>query len=112
MSFGALKFFLPGFFVFFALGIFASICPANAQLQGDQAKTSPARQSFTEKRGLDFSVGPRGLDSLSFNGQSLLASPENGEVRPQKSVFRAVLDAVLSRSLPGAVTPNRKGDTV
>ncbi len=112
MSFDTLKIFLPGFFVLFALGIFASICPANAQSQGDQGTTSPARQSPTEKEGLDFSVGPRGLDSLSFNGQSLLASPENGELRPQKSVFRAVLDALLPRSSSGVVTPNRKGDTV
>ena len=50
------------------------------------------------KRGLNFVVGARGLDSLSFNGQSLLVSPESGELQPQKSVFRAVLDALLPRS--------------
>ena len=99
MPFDALKFFLPVFFVLFALGIFASTCPANAQ--------SPA-----PKQGLNFVVGSYGLDSLSFNGQSLLVAPEKGELRPQKSVFRAVLDALLPRSSPGVATPNKKGDTV
>ncbi len=99
MPFDALKFFLPVFFVLFALGISSPTCPANAQ--------SPA-----PKQGLNFVVGSHGLDSLSFNGQSLLASPENGELRPQKSVFRAVLDALLPRSSLGVTTPNKKGDTI
>jgi hypothetical protein len=97
MPFDALKFFLPVFTVLFALGI--SSPTSNAQ--------SPA-----PKQGLNFVVGSYGLESLSFNGQSLLVAPEKGELRPQKSVFRAVLDALLPRSSPGVATPNKKGDTV
>ena len=62
--------------------------------------------------GLNFVVGAHGLDSLSFNGQSLLVSPENGELQPQKSVFRAVLDALVPRSSPQVATPNENTDTV
>ena len=43
-------------------------------------------------------MGAHGLASLSFNGQSLLVSPESGELQPEKSVFRAVLDAIVPRS--------------
>ena len=57
-------------------------------------------------------MGARGLDSLSFNGQSLLVSPESGELQPQKSVFRAVLDALLPRSSSQVATPNKQTDTV
>src|SRR5690242_4444630 len=86
--------------------------PANVQSQSTEAKAPAAYQSPFVKRGLDFSIGNRGVEALSYNGQSLIASPENGELRPQKSVFRAVLDALLPLSSPGVVTPNRKGDTV
>jgi hypothetical protein len=61
---------------------------------------------------LNFSVGPRGLASLSFNGQSLLVSPESGELQPQQSVFRAVLDALLPRSSLRVATPNKQADTI
>ena len=64
------------------------------------------------KRGLDFSVGPRGLDSFSYNGQSLLRSAQNGELQPKKSVFRAVLDALVAGSSPQVATPDKKADTV
>jgi len=57
-------------------------------------------------------VGAHGLDSLSFNGQSLLASPESGELQPQKSVFRAVLDALLPGSSSRVATPNKQADTI
>ena len=57
-------------------------------------------------------MGAHGLDSLSFNGQSLLVSPESGELQPQKSVFRAVLDALVPRSSPPVATPNKQTDTV
>jgi len=61
---------------------------------------------------LNFVVGVHGLDSLSFNEQSLLSSPESGELRLQKSVFRAVLDALLPGSSSRAGTPNKKADTI
>jgi hypothetical protein len=112
MPFDALKFLPLGVFVLLAFGIFTPTCPANAQSHTGQAQTPPARQSPPAKRGLDFSVGPRGLDSLSYNGQSLLRSAQNGELQPQKSVFRAVLDAVLSRSQSPVATPNKQADTV
>lgn len=57
-------------------------------------------------------MGAHGLDSLSFNGQSLLFSPESGELQPQKSVFRAALDALVPRSSPQVATPEKKADTV
>jgi hypothetical protein len=112
MPFDALRFFLPVFFVLFVLGIFNPTCPANAQSQSGEARTTPARQYPAAKRGLGFSVGPRGLTSLSFNGQSLLVSPESGELQPEKSVFRAVLDAVLPRSSSQVATANKPADTV
>ena len=106
------RFLLPGFFVLFLLGIFNPTCPANAQSQSDQAKTPTVLQSPPSKQGLNFVVGAHGLDSLSFNGQSLLVSPESGELQPQKSVFRAVLDALVPRSSPQVATPDKKADTV
>jgi hypothetical protein len=112
MPFDALRFFLPGFFVLFVLGIFNPTCPANAQSQSGHARTTPARQYPAAKRGLDFSVGPRGLDSLSYNGQSLLRSAQDGELQPQKSVFRAALDALLSRPSSGVATPNKQADSM
>jgi hypothetical protein len=112
MPFDALRFFLPGFFVLFVLGIFNPKCPANAQSHSGQARTTPARQYPAAKRGLSFSVGAHGLDSLSFNGQSLLVSPESGELQPQKSVLRTVLDALLPRPSSLVATPNKPADTV
>src|SRR3984893_10842371 len=112
MPFDALRFFLPGFFVLFVLGIFNPTCPANAQHRSGQASTPPAFQSPAAKQGLNFVVGAHGLDSLSFNGQSLLVSPASGELQPQKSVFRAVLDALVPRSSAQVGTPNKQADTV
>lgn len=57
-------------------------------------------------------MGAHGLDSLSFNGQSLLVSLESGELQPQKSVFRAMLEALFPRSSPGVATRNEPPDTV
>ena len=57
-------------------------------------------------------MGTHGLDSLSFNGQSLLVSPASGELQPWKSVFRAALDALLSRSPSSVATPNKHADTI
>jgi hypothetical protein len=71
--------------------------------------TTPVEtKALAAKRGLDFSVGPRGLDSLSYNGQSLLRSAQSGELQPQKSVFRTVLDALLSRSPSPVAAPNKQ----
>jgi hypothetical protein len=94
-----LKFFLTGFIVLSTLGISAPTCPANAQ--------SPA-----PKQGLNFIVGAHGVESLSYNGQSLLVSSASGELQPQKSVFRAVLDALFPRSSPRVATSNKRSETV
>ena len=64
------------------------------------------------KRGLHFSVGNRGLDSLAYNGQSLLRSAQDGELQPQKSVFRAALDAILARSPSPVATRNQQPDSI
>src|SRR6266446_947981 len=95
------------FFGLFALAIFAAAIPATAQSQSEQAKAPSALQSLAAKQDLDFSVGMRGLDSLSFNGQSLLRSPQSGELQPSKSVFRAALDFLLP-SIPSPVAPANK----
>jgi hypothetical protein len=100
MHIDALKFFLPGLIVLLAFDIFAPTCPANASLQNGQAKALSADQSPTEQRGLNFSVGDRGLTSLSFNGQLLLTSAEHGELRPWKSLFREALDWLFPDSSP------------
>jgi hypothetical protein len=111
MPFDALRFFLPGFSVLFVLGTFNSTCPANAQYSG-QVSATPARQYPAAKHGLDFSVGPRGLDSLSYNGRSLLRAVQDGELQPWKSVFRAVLDVLLSRFSSAVATPNKQADSI
>jgi hypothetical protein len=66
------------------------------------------------ERGLAFSVGQHGLDSLSYNGQSLLSSPKSGELQPGKSVFRAALDALLpiTASPSPVAIRGKEGDTV
>jgi hypothetical protein len=61
---------------------------------------------------LNFVVGSRGLDSLSFNGESLLVSAKSGELQAEKSALRTVIDAVFPLSSAGGATPNNKRDTV
>ncbi len=95
-----------------ALAVFAGTSPLNTESQGNKAPTPAVLQSPAPEQGLNFGVGAHGLDSLSFNGQSLLVSPESGELQAQKSVFRAVLDALLPRSSPRAATTSKQADTV
>ncbi len=99
-------------FLLLVFGIFASAIRASAESPADQMQATSAVRFAAVKNGLDFSVGARGLDSLSFNGRSLLVSPENGELQPQKSVFRAVLDALLPRSSSPSATPKKQADTI
>jgi len=102
-----------GFFLaLFATTASASTSPGKAESQRNETPTSAILQSVASKQGLNFSLGERGLTSLSFNGQSLLASPASGELQPQKSIFRAVLDALLPPSLAGVATSNKQPDTV
>ena len=86
----------------------------------------PSERAITERSGqdnacpsisrvkarLEFRRGRPRAHSLSFNGQSLLVSPESGELQPQKSVLRAVLDALVPSSSPQIATPNEHTDTV
>ena len=112
MPFDALRFFLLGFFVLFASRHFQPYVPGERAITAGRPGQPPPVQSPAAKQGLNFVVGAHGLDSLSFNGQSLLVSPESGELQPQKSVFRAVLDALLPRSSSPVATPNKQADTV
>jgi hypothetical protein len=99
------------FLLFFAAATLAEINADKTQLQQNQEETSPALKSAAAKRGLDFSVGTRGLESLSFNGQSLLRSPQRGELQPSKSILRAAIDALLSYT-PPLSTLNKQTDTI
>jgi len=99
-------------FLLLVFGIFASAIRASAQSPADQMQATSAVRFAAVKNGLDFSVGARGLDSLSFNGRSLLVSPENGELQPQKSVFRAVLDALLPRTRSPVATANKQTNLI
>jgi hypothetical protein len=104
--------FIGFFLAFLAATIFADTSSIKGELQQNRNPTPAAVQSPASKQGLNFVVGAHGLDSLSFNGQPLLVSPESGELQPQKSVFRAVLDALVPHSSPRVATPGKKADTV
>src|SRR5207249_10371113 len=73
--------------LFLASTVFAATRPAKAESQRDQTAAPAVLQSPAPNQGLNFSVGNRGLKSLSFNGQSLLGSPQGGELQPWKSIF-------------------------
>jgi len=95
-----------------AATVFTDTSPLKKESQRNRTPGPALLQSPASKQGLNFVVGVHGLDSLSFNEQSLLSSPESGELRLQKSVFRAVLDALLPGSSSRAGTPNKKADTI
>ena len=95
-----------------AATVFADTSPLKKESQRNRTPGPALVQSPASKQGLNFVVGVHGLDSLSFNEQSLLSSPESGELRLQKSVFRAVLEALLPGSSSRAGTPNKKADTI
>src|SRR6266581_4769201 len=104
---------LIGFFLGLLAGtVFAGTSPVETMSQRNRTPSPALVQSPPPKQGLNFAVGERGLTSLSFNGQSLLVSPESGELQPQKSVFRAVLDALFPRSSSPSATPNKNTDTI
>jgi len=102
----------PAFLALLLSIILSGAWLAHAQPQNIEGATPSAHQSPFAQRGLNFSIGNRGLESLSFNGQSLLVSRENGELRPEKSFFRTLLDAIIPRSSPGAARPTEKSDRV
>src|SRR3954463_5923525 len=100
------------FLALLAATVFADTSAVKTKSQRTQTAALAPVQSSASKQGLNFVVGAHGLDSLSFDGQSLLVSPESGELQPQKSVVRAVLDAFVPRSSPRVATPEKKADTV
>jgi hypothetical protein len=97
---------------FLAASAFAYPGAQKTESQRNRTSTAAARESSTPQQGLTFVVGARGLDALSFNGVSFLVSPESGELQPQKSVFRVMLDAVLPLASAGVATPNKKPNTI
>ena len=98
MPFDALKLLLR-LLVLCCVVMFTTERSANAQSQSGQAQTTSASPS-PANHGLDFSVGPHGLESLSYDGQSLLVSPESGELQPWKSLFRQAVDWLFPGSSP------------
>src|SRR3954468_3005316 len=100
------------FLALLAATVFADTSAVKTESQRTQTAALAPVQSSASKQGLNFVVGAHGLDSLSFDGQSLLVSPKSGELQPEKSVFRAVLDALVPRSAPRVATPNQHTDTI
>src|SRR5205809_7317809 len=72
---------------FFSATVFGDSSPTNRESQQNRTPDPAPLQSPASKHGLNFVTGPHGLDSLSFDGESLLVSPESGELQPQKSVI-------------------------
>src|ERR1043166_656809 len=95
-----------------AATILADPTAKETEPQRNPTPTPSPGLSSGRAKGLNFVVGVRGLDSLSFNGESLLESAKSGELQPQKSAFRAVLDAVLPLSSAGVAKPNEKPNTI
>ncbi len=98
--------------LFLASTVFAATRPAKAESQGDQTAAPAVLQSPAPNQGLNFSVGNRGLKSLSFNGQSLLLSPQGGELQPSKSVFRTALDFLLPGNRSSDATANKQTNSI
>ena len=93
--------------LFAALIAFADASAKAGSSRGQAVALQPA----PPKQGLNFSIGNRGIESLSFNGQSLLSSSENGELQPWKSGFRAALDALFPHTSSFAPAPAKRLDT-
>ena len=103
---------ITSFLVLVTATLFGGTSPVKRESPSGQTQTPAVPQSPAAKEGLNFVVGTRGLDSLSFNGQSLLVSPENGELQPQKSVFRAALDALLLSPSSRGARSDKRDDTI
>ncbi|PYL71942.1 MAG: hypothetical protein DMF22_05555 [Verrucomicrobia bacterium] len=98
--------------LFLASTVFAATRPAKAESQRDQTAAPAVLQSPAPNQGLNFSVGNRGLKSLSFNGQSLLGSSQGGELQPSKSVFRTALDFLLPGNRSSDATANKQTNSI
>jgi hypothetical protein len=100
------------FLLLFVSTVFAVPGPERVQWQRNEAEAPAVAESPVAKQGLDFSVGTRGIESLSFNGQSLLRSPKSGELQPSTSVFRAALDLLLPRTLSPVARENKQTNSI
>src|SRR5256886_9927890 len=104
--------FIGFFLALLAATAFAGASPERTERQQDQTSTPAVLQSPTPRQGLNFVVGARGLDSLSFNGQSLLRSAQGGELQPWRSIFREVLDVLFPSTSSPIPAPAKRADTV
>jgi hypothetical protein len=100
------------FLVPFAATAFAGASPDRTDPQQDQISTPTELQPSTTQQGLNFVVGAHGLDSLSFNGQSLLRSAQGGDLQPWRSIFREVLDVLFLPASSPIPAPAKRADTV
>src|SRR5205085_10353847 len=101
----------PIFLAFLAASVFGDTRAVETESQQNKTPTPAILQSPAWKQALNFVVGAHGLDKLSFNGQSLVISPASGQLQQEKSVFRAVLDALVPRSSARVAIPNQHTDT-
>lgn len=100
------------FLALLAATVFGDTGPTKTESQPNETATRPFLESPAPKRGLEFSVGNRGLESLSFNGQLLLVSSESGELQQQKSVFRVLVDALLPGPSSPSARPTKNTDAI
>src|SRR6266513_2203362 len=100
------------FLLLFASGVFSAASTPNVGSKSDQAKAAAPGLPSSAKQGLDFSVGTRGLESLSLNGQSLLLSPQGGELQPSKFIFRTSFDFLLPSNRSSGATANKQTSSI
>jgi hypothetical protein len=100
------------FLALFTATDFAGASPVKTDSQKDQTSTLAVLQSPTPKQRLNFVVGAHGLDSLSYNGQSLLRSAQGGDLQPWRSIFREVLDVLFPPASSPIPAPAKRADTV
>jgi hypothetical protein len=72
----------------------------------------PTPTPSPEPAGLSFAVGPRGLESLGFNGQKLIASPRSGELELAKSFIASVFGSLLQRQPSASAPPRSEKDSI
>ncbi len=104
--------FIGFFLALLAATAFAGASPERTEPQQDETSPPTVLQSPTPRQGLNFVVGARGLDSLSFNAQSLLRSAQGGELQPWRSIFREVLDVLFPPTSSPIPAPAKRPDTV
>ncbi len=79
--------FIGFFLALLAATVFADTSPVKEESQRDRTPTPAVLQSPAPEQGLHFVVGAHGLDSLSYNGQSLLRSAARRRVAAAEISF-------------------------